>query len=234
MKRHSATPRVDLHVHSHYSPCARSVSVHDDVRVAVERGVRVVAITDHGTVKRPRWLGEYFRELEEVEKLYGAEIYVLSGMEVDIVDSGRLAVSREVLEMLDVVIASIHRVPPECDEAGYWRRSFLGAIRSGAVDILGHPTDVGWRKVRPPLEYVLEVLDEACSSGVAVELNYHHRDPQPYFLKLAIERGVKLVPNSDAHTLSEIGAFSWHEELIRSLGYEPSQVRWLKPSEVVR
>lgn len=233
MRRDPAIPRIDLHVHSHFSPCAKDVSMYEEVRVAIERGVSVIAITDHGTTRQPSWLEDYFRELEDVRSLYGDNVIVLSGMEVDILDSGRLAVSREILKMLDVVVASIHRVPPGCDVAEYWRRSMLGAIRSGLVDILGHPTDVGWKTVRPPLEYVLEVLDEARSAGVAVELNYHHRDPQPYFLKLAIERRVKLVPNSDAHSLSEIGAFSWHEEIIRSLGYDPSRVNWLELSEAM-
>ena len=234
MRRHPAIPRIDLHVHSHFSPCARGVSIYEDVRVALERGVRVIAITDHGTTERPSWLREYFRELEEVRRLYSDEIAILSGLEVDILESGRLAVSREVLRTLDVVVASIHRVPPGLDVVEYWRKSMLGAVRSGLIDILGHPTDVGWRTVRPPIEYVLEVLDEARSAGIAVELNYHHRDPQPYFLKLAVERGVMLVPNSDAHSLSEIGAFSWHEGVIRALGYDPSRVNWLEPSAVVR
>ncbi len=227
-------PRLDLHVHSQYSPCAEDVSVERDAATALARGLRVLAVTDHGTTQVPEWLEDYFGELERVRRKFEGRLALLSGMEVDIVDGGRLAVSEWVLRRLDVVVASLHSAPAEGDPHGYWRRSLIRAIESGYVMVLGHPTDVGWRKVAPPEEYALEVLDAARSHGVAVELNFHHRDPAPWFLRLAIERGVLLVPDSDAHSLSEIGSRSWHEQRIRALGYDPGSVRWLTEGQLTR
>jgi len=227
-------PRIDLHVHSQFSPCANDVSVERDAEVAVARGLRVIAVTDHGTVPHPDWFERYLRELERVREVFGDRLTILSGMEVDIVEGGELAVSRELLRRLDVVVASLHSVPSGVSVDEYWRRSLLSAVESGLVTVLGHPTDVGWRKVRPPTEYALEVLDAARAHGVAVELNYHHRDPEPWFLRLAVERGVPLVATSDAHSLSEIGNLWWHRRALESLGLSPAAVNWLREDRLGR
>lgn len=239
-------PRIDLHVHSQFSPCAENVSVRGDAEVAVEKGIEVVAITDHGTEPQPRWIDRYFAELERVRREYDGRLTLLSGMEVDVVD-GRLVVDSGILRRLDSIVASMHKLPRGVDAAGYWRKCMLGAVRSGFARVLGHPTWIygyrveivegeggseGW-VVRIPVEYLLEVLDEAREAGVAVELNYHHKDPNPLLLKLAVERGVKLVPNSDAHNLSEIGNASWYEQTLRAAGFpSPAEVKWLDPRDL--
>ena len=110
----------------------------------------------------------------------------------------------------------------------------LRVVRSGVVAVIGHMTDVGWRVVNPPEEYVLEVLDEARSAGVMVEINYHHRNPQPRYVRLAIERGVKLVPSSDAHSLSEIGVLSWHESVVKPLARDQEAVNWASAWDLLR
>jgi len=238
-------PRVDLHVHSQFSPCAENVSVRGDAELAVEKGIEVMAITDHGTEPQPRWVDRYFAELERVRREFEGRLTLLAGMEVDVVDA-RLVVDGEILRRLDVVVASVHEIPQGVEAAGYWRRCMLGAVRSGFAKVLGHPTWIyGYRVeiaeegggsegrvLRLPSEYVLEVLDEAREAGVAVELNYHHRDPNPLFLKLAVERGVELAPDSDAHNLSEIGNWSWYEQALRAAGASPAEARWLDPRKL--
>lgn len=227
-------PRLDLHVHSQFSPCANDVSVERDAEVAVARGLQLIAVTDHGTVPVPIWFKDYIRELERVQEKAGEKLTLLKGMEVDIVEGGRLAVSTSVLKQLDIIVASLHSIPSGSDVDGYWRKSFIGAVESGFVTVLGHLTDVGWRKVAPPLEYALEVLDVARAHNVAVELNYHHRDPQLWFLRLAVERGVLLVPTSDAHSLSEIGNLWWHKKSVKAIGHDSARVKWLTQDRLTR
>ncbi|MEM5825611.1 MAG: PHP domain-containing protein, partial [Thermofilaceae archaeon] len=86
-------PRLDLHVHSQFSPCANDVSIERDVETALAKGVRVIAITDHGTVPFPPWFENYLREVEWAQKKVEGRLTLLKGMEVDIVEGGRLAVS---------------------------------------------------------------------------------------------------------------------------------------------
>lgn len=238
-------PRIDLHVHSQFSPCAENVSIQGDAKLAVEKGIRVMAITDHGTEPQPRWIDRYFAELEKVRREFGGKLTLLAGMEVDIVD-GRLIVDAENLRKLDSVVASMHELPQGVDVVGYWRKCMLGAVRSGFARVLGHPTWIyGYqlevvegaggaegRVIRLPVEHVLEVLDEAREAGVAIELNYHHRDPNPLFLKLAVKRNVELVPDSDAHNLSEIGNWGWYEQILKAAGAPPETVKWLDPRKL--
>ncbi|MEM1509726.1 MAG: PHP domain-containing protein [Thermofilaceae archaeon] len=226
-------PSIDLHIHSQFSPCAENVTMLDDARVAVEKGLQLVAITDHGTVRHPAWLNKYLKELERVKEVFGDKLTILSGMEVDIIEGGKLAVSREIIKSLEIIVASIHVVPVGVGIIEYWRKSLLKAIKGGYVKVLGHPTDIGWKKIAPPVDYVLEVLDEAREAEVAIEINFHHKDPHLSFLKSAVERKVKLVPNSDAHNLSEIGMRKWHLEQIKIVCSQPDSLNWLKIEDLL-
>ena len=226
-------PSVDVHMHSEFSPCSVNTSVIANARVATSKGLKVIAITDHGVTGNPPWINRYFETIERARGFYGDKLCILTGMEVDIVQEGRLVVDRRILARLDIVIASIHRVPSMVNVADYWYRSMIRAARSGVVNVIGHPTDVGFIKARLPEEYVLEVLDVLRSNNVAIELNYHHRDPEPYFLKLAVDKGVKIVPTSDAHNLSEIGHLDWHIDTLTRIGIRLENVNWISEEELV-
>lgn len=226
-------PPIDLHIHSQFSPCAGNVTMLDDARIAVENGLQLIAITDHGTVRRPAWLNKYLEELEYVKGVFGDKLIILSGMEVDIIEGGRLAVDREIVKSLEIIVASIHAIPAGVNAVEYWRKSLLKAIKGGYVKVLGHPTDLGWKKIDPPIDYILEVLDEAREAEVAIEMNFHHKDPNSNFLKFAVERKVKLVPDSDAHNLSEIGMRKWHLEQIRVVCSQPDSLNWLKIEDLL-
>ena len=86
----STLPRTDIHMHSNYSPCGIDVSIEKDIEVAVERGIELIAITDHGTIPRPQWIDSYFRDIATVNP----PIILLTGMEVDVNLNGELTVER--------------------------------------------------------------------------------------------------------------------------------------------
>jgi len=224
-------PKTDLHVHSQFSPCAEDVTIEKNAEKALRKGVEILAITDHGVVKRPPWLAQYFQELEKVRKKYEGKIVILSGMEVDILDDGQPAVAADILSNLDIVVGSVHRVDPsrplEC-----WYRKVKKALESGWLHVLGHPTDAGWRKISPPVEQTLELLDIAKSQGIAVEMNSHHKNPQPDFLKLAVKTRVKITPNSDAHNLREVADHTWHIKALRRAKIDPGEVNWLREKDI--
>lgn len=227
----STFPRTDIHVHSNYSPCGIDVSIEKNIEVAVERGIELIAITDHGTTPRPQWIDSYFRDIATVNP----PIILLTGMEVDVNLNGELIVERSIRKRFDILVAALHTRPGLTGEKLYkwWSSTLRKVITSGEVLVIAHPTDIAWYKINPPTEYILEVVDELKDSGVVVELNYHHRDPSNTFLRLCIERGVKITPTSDAHRLDEIGRFNWHRHKIRSLGFKLNDVNWLTPEEIL-
>jgi len=224
-------PKTDLHVHSQFSPCAEDVTIEKNAEKALRKGVRILAITDHGVVKRPPWLAQYFHELEKVRKRYEGKIVILSGMEVDILDDGQPAVAGDILRSLDIVIGSVHRVNAT-EPLESWYNKVKKALERGWLHVLAHPTDAGWRKINPPVEQALELLDIAKSQGIAVEMNSHHRDPQLGFLKLAVKTRVKITPNSDAHNLREVADHTWHIKALKRAKIDPNEVNWLREKDI--
>jgi len=229
-------PRTDFHMHSEFSECSSDTSIEKNVTKAQRVGLEKVAITDHGLVYMPDWIKDYFRKIEEVRKWDGID--VLTGIECDIDPDGRPVVSSEVLDDFDVVIGAIHNLPsykpsgnrfsylpPEEKVLEEYRKEVLSALSSGWMKILAHPTDVGWGKILIPDHIQEEVASALSKSNVAVEINFHHKDPSISMLEKCVSRGVLLTPVSDAHSLREIGRLEWHRSIVAKLRAE--YILWL-------
>ena len=102
-------PRIDLHTHSEFSACSHDTSVQKIVATAEARGIEKIAITDHGTTRKPKWLRSYLLEIEKARR--ETRIDVLTGMEVNIRVDGSLAVGDEILRNLDIIIGAVHMLP---------------------------------------------------------------------------------------------------------------------------
>lgn len=218
----------DLHVHTQSSADGRD-SVEALFREAGRLGRRYLAITDHS---RSRPLGldamALAAQIDEVRSLQmrlGDGPRLLTGIEVDILPDGSLDLPEEALAELDWVVASIHahlNDPPE-----QITRRLLCAIRSGAVDAIGHPTGRILEE-RDGYRFDFEaVLDAAAEEGVALEIN-----AQPERLDLcdrasrrAARRGVRLAISSDAHVLAHLSNLRYGAWVARRA--------WLSTSDVV-
>jgi len=229
-------PRTDFHMHSEFSECSSDTSIEKNVLKAKRAGLEKVAITDHGLVYMPDWIKSYFRKIEEVRRWDGID--VLTGIECDIDLDGQPVVSSKVLDDFDVVIGALHGLPsykPSGDRFAYlppeekvleeYRREVLSALSSGWMKILAHPTDIGWGKILIPDHVQEEVASALSKSKVAVEINFHHKDPSISMLEKCVSHGVLLTPVSDAHSLKEIGRLGWHRSIVAKLGAE--RIIWL-------
>jgi histidinol phosphatase-like PHP family hydrolase len=229
-------PKTDFHMHSEFSECSSDTSIEKDVTRARMVGLEKIAITDHGLVYRPEWIRSYFQEIEEARKWNGVDI--LTGMECDIDSEGQPVVSSEILDDFDVVIGAIHNLPsykPSGDRFTYlppeegvleeYRGEVLSALSSGWMKILAHPTDIGWGKILIPDHIQEEVASVLSRSNVAVEINFHHKDPAVSLLEKCVSHGVLLTPVSDAHNLREIGRFEWHRSIVSKIRAE--RILWL-------
>jgi putative hydrolase len=147
-------------------------------------------------------------QLDEVARLNEtlAPFRILTGIEVDILEDGRLDQTDELLGRLDVVVASVHsklRMPgPEMT------RRMVAAVTNPHTDILGHCTGrivVG--RGRPESEFDPEAVFAACAaSGVAVEVNSRpeRQDPPKRLLRLAVEAGCLVSIDTDAHAPGQL------------------------------
>ncbi|HVA60146.1 MAG TPA: PHP domain-containing protein [Mycobacteriales bacterium] len=201
--------RGDLHTHSDWSDGGSPIA--EMAGAARDLGHGYLALTDHSprlTVARglsPQRLREQLRVVAGLnEKL--APFRILTGIEVDILDDGGLDQEPELLDRLDVVVASVHsklRMP-----AAEMTRRMVVAIANPRVDVLGHCTGrliVG--RGRPESAFDAELVFEACRRfGVAVEVNSRPErlDPPKRLLRLAVEAGCLVAIDTDAHAPGQL------------------------------
>ena len=200
----------DLHLHSNWSDGGSPID--EMVAAAAGLGHTYVALTDHS----PRLTvahglsAERLREQLDVVAALNAEvgIRVLTGIEVDILDDGALDQEPDLLERLDVVVASVHsklRMP-----ADQMTRRMITAIANPHMDVLGHVTGrlvAGGRGERPESQFNADLVFAACERfGVAVEINSRPErlDPPLRLLRSAVEIGCLFAINTDAHAPGQL------------------------------
>jgi putative hydrolase len=199
-----AALRGDLHLHSDWSDGGHTIEAM--AKHAIELGHDYLALTDHSPqLKIAKGLSpDRLREqLDVVERLNAelAPFRILTGIEVDILDDGSLDQEPELLERLDVVVASIHSKlrmehQPMTDR-------MVAALASPHVDILGHCTGrliVGRGRPESDFDAAL-VFAAAAHFDKAIEINSRPErlDPPMRLLQVVVESGCKVSIDSDAH-----------------------------------
>ncbi len=206
-----AALRGDLHTHSDWSDGGSPIETM--MRAAIELGHDYVALTDHSPrLKVAHGLpAERLREQLAVVDALNEELApfrILRGIEVDILDDGKLDQEDELLAELDVVVASVHS-KLRMDARAMTDR-MVAAVANPHVDILGHCTGrLVLGKGRPESEFDAELVFTACREfDTAVEINSRPErlDPPRRLLDLALETGVLFSIDSDAHAP---GQLSW-------------------------
>lgn len=201
------TDDVRGELHSHTEMTDGGATLEEMVAGAVERDMEYLAVTDHTealgvagglTDEELLELVDDVRALDE-----DSDLRLFAGAEANILKDGTLDVSDDVLEQLDVVVASVHgAMKMERDEA---TERLVSAVRHEEVDILGHPSG---RLInsREGYDYDFDaVLEAADEEGVALELNANPRrlDIRDTQVKRCVEDSVSVAVNTDAHTPSE-------------------------------
>ncbi|HHU31622.1 MAG TPA: DNA polymerase/3'-5' exonuclease PolX [Clostridia bacterium] len=139
----------DLHIHTSWSDGVNEIE--EMAQAAIEKGYKYIAITDHSksltiakglSVER---LKEQHAHINKLNREY-KDFQILTGVEMDILQDGRLDYPDEVLAQCDVVIASIHTGLRQEKEKIQAR--FEAALKNPFVDIIAHPTGriIGRRK----------------------------------------------------------------------------------------
>ncbi|MFD1719429.1 PHP domain-containing protein [Georgenia deserti] len=203
--------RGDLHSHSDWSDGGSPIR--EMAEVAIAAGHEYLALTDHSprlTVARGL-SAERLREQLEVVAALNAELApfrILTGIEVDILEDGRLDQDEDLLAELDVVVASVHSKLRMASED--MTRRMVTAVANPHVDVLGHCTGrliTGGRGTRPESTFDAELVFEACRRfDVAVEINSRpeRRDPPTRLLELAHEMGCLFAIGTDAHAPGQL------------------------------
>ena len=216
---------ADLHVHSVGSGHAYS-TVTEIAAAAREKGLAMVAITDHGPAMPGGPHSYYFgnqrvlpREIQGVRILRGVEANIIN-------EDGVLDLDLYYLKRLDIVLAGFHEMCiPEADKDSY-TKAMLNTMDNPYVDIIVHPGNPKF-----PLDYEA-VIKKAAEKGIPLEINNssfcgsrkgsvencHH------IAGMMAHYGGPVVIGSDAHFAWDVGGFDIALEAANNAGIKEEQV----------
>jgi DNA polymerase (family 10) len=219
--------QADLHMHTTATD-GRS-TIEEMIHAAKARGYKYVAITDHSkrvTMAKGLDAARLRRHWKDIgiaaRNVKG--MTVLRGVELDILENGKLDLPDAVLAEADWVVASIHYGQNQSEEQITQR--IVNAIRNPNVDAIGHPTGrlIGRRK--PYAINFEEVLKAAAAYGCMLELNCQpsRLDLDEIALAAAKKHGIPIVLGTDAHSTDELRFMEYGVYQARRAGLEAVDV----------
>ncbi len=220
--------RGDLHVHSDWTDGTTTIAAM--TAGAQTRGYEYMALTDHSRRVAmahgldPARLSRQIREIDRLnEKLHGFTI--LKGIEVDILQDGRLDLPDSSLSHLDIVVAAVHSHFDLPRQAQTGR--IIRAMENRHVSIIAHPTGrlVGTRE---PYDVDMDgIISAARDTGCFLEINAEpdRLDLNDIHAHAAMTMGVKLAISTDAHSVNAL-------EYMR-FGIDQARRGWLVADDVL-
>jgi len=214
-----AALRGDCHLHSNWSDGGAPIEKMAEAARAI--GHEYMVLTDHSprlTIAHGLNPDRLRAQLDVIDELNHRwdDFRILTGIEVDILGDGSLDQDEDLLDRLDVVVASVHS-KLSMDEKDMTRRMVL-AVANPHVDILGHCTGQKVPGRMRPIgqsdfagrvgsRFDADMVFAACARfDTAVEINCRpeRQDPPDHLLELALEWGCKLSIDTDAHAPGQL------------------------------
>ena len=212
--------KADLHIHTLLSPCGDlDMTPSEIVRLAKERGLDIIGITDHNTTKHGRLAREYGRQ---------AGIYVLTGVEITTKEEAHCLAFFDSDEDLDTfenyLQENLPDIPNDTDKFGYQvqidkeeniiyeePKLLLSAIDKTVEEIAGKvhalnglfiPAHIDRPKFSIPSQLGFIPFDLDID---AVEIS-HNTNREDYLSKNKYLKQKTFIQSSDAHYPDRIGS----------------------------
>lgn len=217
---------ADYHTHTKFSRHNHGKgSIEENVRVAFEKGLRQIGISDHGFNQklygvRRKDIAKVKQEIEDAQERYPIE--VLLGIEANIISSrGDLDIKKEDYKNLDYVAFGFHRIVKSTskrEQFGFVLKNvlcsifhhtskkqrekntnaYINAMRNYDVDFITHLNHV----CKVDVEKVARVAKE---TNTYIELNGKRLGMSDKEILTCYNLGCKFIINSDAHTADRVG-----------------------------
>ncbi len=216
----------DYHTHTPYSHGKGTIA--ENVQSAINKGLRQVAITDHGfshalyAMKRED-IVSMRKEIEEAEDR--APIDVLLGVEANLISyDGDVDILPEDYDKFDIILCGYHQFAKPKKKFGWLSfhvknlignkihfntkrqikkntNAYVQAMRKYDIDVITH---LG-RGLKVDVRTVARVAKE---TNTYIELNSKNLGMSEKEIKICMEEGVKFIIDSDAHTAERVGECS--------------------------
>ncbi len=223
--------RGDLHTHTEWSDGNNTIE--EMVAAADAQGYGYYCIADHaegpGVVGGMGLTNEEILEqvaaIGELNEREAYDVHVLAGIEANIDADGEIGLSTEVIDALDLIVASPHSALDQDSETANER--LIRAIENPAVDILGHPSGRLLNQ-REGLAIDAGALGEAATEhDTALEVNANPRrlDLWGSAVQAALEAGATIAVNTDAHRPASLEYVRW--------GVHTARRGWAESADVI-
>lgn len=195
-----------IHCHSDWSDGSNTIE--QLAKACIKEKYEYMVITDHS--KSAGYANGLSEERLKQQHLYVDELNeklapfrIFKGIESDILGDGSLDYSDRILSTFEVVIASVHSNVKMQEEKATAR--LLKAIKNPYTTILGHMT-ARLLLSRPgfPVDYK-KIIAACAENKVVIEINANPRrlDMDWYWVDYALDKGVLISINPDAHDINE-------------------------------
>ncbi len=199
---------IKAELHAHTTASDGSLSILELATEAKKRGFHTIAVTDHSKSQQVARGLDRTRLLEHIAAIRAAQeeitgITILAGSEVDIMPDGSLDYGDDLLEHLDIVVASPHwsltQKPAEAT------KRLLKAITHPLVHIIGHPTGRLLNRREGLSPDMGELFAAAAEHKTALEINSHwlRLDMRDAHVRGALAAGCLIAIDCDVHARTD-------------------------------
>jgi len=208
-------PKIDYHMHTVWTD-GENTSLEMYNR-AIQEGLNSILFSEHARKTSADW---FLKFSDEIRSLPKSSCQALVGVETKVVDfDGAIDSVDQILEVCDLVMASVHRFPGEKDmkkmcsdidkkEALKIELDLsLAVLENKRVNILGHPFGMSIRRfnIQPTEDDFKQIIKKAAETGIAIEVNSHYHDNSWEIINWCKEFGALISLGSNAHNVNKVG-----------------------------
>jgi DNA polymerase (family X) len=193
-----------IHMHSDWSDGVNTIE--EMANAAIEQGLEYIVMSDHSQAAYyakglyPERIRAQHQLIDELNKKL-SPFKIFKSIESDILNDGSLDYPTDILASFDLVITSVHSNIRMAEDKAMMR--LMNAIANPFTTILGHMTG---RLLLARNGYPVDhkaIIDTCAKYNVVIEINANPRrlDMDYHFIPYALEKGVLLSINPDAHSI---------------------------------
>ena len=223
-------------------------TIRDNAEAAMKKGLKQIAITDHGmrnvfkhnTAEKIRLARQEIDALNDEYKKNGVDFKILLGIEANSVGlDGKMDI--EDFSPFDFVMVGFHRSARMYKLSDYFKYSlpaYLSVIFPISKKIRQRNTEALLKLIdRYPISFIShinnyavvdveKICDKCAEKGIYIEINCRHVFRKKFEMKDFFDKiyasGVKLICNTDAHTPDSVGDFTNVENFLNDIPYDVS------------
>ncbi|WP_163338188.1 phosphatase [Desulfopila sp. IMCC35008] len=216
---------VDSHTHTVASGHAYS-TLAENVQVAAERGLKLLAITDHGPAMPGAPFIWFFMNMKILPRIMNG-VGLLRGVEANITSwEGDLDIDEDLYQVMDIVLVSLHEPVVTPTDITTHTDSVVKAMASGRMDVFAHGGNPAFpinadQVAKAAVEY--NVLIEINNSSFTTSRQGSEKNCAALAEAVALHGGY-LTFGSDAHLADKVGGFDDCRAFIETIGFPRERI----------